>query len=146
MVSGLVIGGIASAIGLGGFVTFLVLFIKSYVVEVSEWGTDVSSNADYMVLFFLFLMIALIGAYHIFTAIKKTKSTALLTFSISVTSLISFIYGLAKLIKNYQKNKPTTDYWVWTIVSIVLCLAFLLLYIALWNAKKPRRQAEGENK
>lgn len=136
MVGSLIIAGLSMTGGLAGFITYLVLFIQSYQVETGEWGTEVSSNQDYMVLFFLFLMLALCGVSLLFTTLKKKKSNVMVfSLAVAITGVVSFIYGLARLIKAYSKNKPVADYWIWVIFSAVVIAAFLTFYFLLRKAK-----------
>lgn len=141
MVLGFVIGGITAGGGLAGFITFLVMFIQSYSVSTDEWGTSVSSNGDYMVASLLFFFLTCVGAYQIYRTIKGQRSLHIWSLHLSIGSLISFIYALAMLIKAYNKGKPVNDYWVWTIVSIVLLAIFVVLYIILFKALKRKEQA-----
>lgn len=128
MIAGFIIGGITAAGGLGGFITFLVKFIQSYAVSSGEWGTEVSSNEDFMVLSLLFFMLICVGAYLIFATYKGKESLHIWSLELSIASMISFIYSLARLIRCYQKNKPVTDYWIWLSVSLVLVAIFLAYY------------------
>ena len=129
MVFSIILGSLTLAGGLGGFVYYLIQFIQSYTVETGEWGTQVSSDQDLMVIFFLFLMIAIVGFSTLFGAIRKKKSMMKgYTLEISIVGLISAIYGLARLLKAYNKNKPTEDYWIWLAISLAVLALFMI-----WN-------------
>ena len=128
MIAGFILGGITGLAGLGGFITFLVKFIMSYTVESGEWGTEVSSNQDFMVLALLFFMLICTGAYLIYCTVKGRESLHIWSLEIAIASLISFIYALARLIRSYQKNNPVTDYWIWLGVSLALFALFLTYY------------------
>ena len=136
MIMGFVIGGLTAAGGLGGFVTFLVKFILSYTVESGEWGAQVSSNEDFMVLALLFFMMICAGGYLIYCTFKGRDNLHIWSLELAIASLISFVYALARLIRAYQKNKPVTDYWVWLAVSLVLLAVFIAYYLIRRKAIK----------
>ena len=129
MVFSIILGSLTLAGGLGGFVYYLIQFIQSYTVETGEWGTQVSSDQDLMVIFFLFLMIAIVGFSALFSAIRKKKSVMQgYTLEVSIVGLISAIYGLARLLKAYSKGKPTENYWIWLAISLAVLALFMI-----WN-------------
>ena len=143
MVFSIILGSLTLAGGLGGFVYYLIQFIQSYTVETGEWGTQVSSDQDLMVIFFLFLMIAIVGFSALFGAIRKKKSMMQgYTLEVSIVGLISAIYGLARLLKAYSKNKPTENYWIWLAISLAVLALFMIWNNVLLRLVKKEKPAE----
>ena len=67
--------------------------------------------------------------------LHRTRSNTLLVF-ISATS---FIFGLARLIRMYVKEKDPTMYWIWFGVALAALIASICLLI-YWILIKKRKQ------
>ena len=133
----IVFSGVLAISGVGGFASFLVLFIQSFETYVDEYGaTSYSTSTDYLVLFVLFGLLAAISIYHMIMCLKKEDHKLLYLVELDAVSLVSFIYGLAILIKRLNKGKDATDYWVWAIVSLVLVGLLTAYYLILRKHKK----------
>lgn len=119
-----------TTLGGGMFACFLSYYILSFESYSDEYGTSISFNEDYLILFLLGLFLCCLGAFLIYR--KKKGEEVCLTFNrgIFAISCISVIYALFMVIKSYVKGYELTPfYWGWLFVSALLLvcpLAFLL--------------------
>ena len=129
-ISTYVLSGVFTAGGAFLFVYYLIDFIKSVYQyqDTYEGGSrtwDVvgfEANGDSMVIFVLGLFLLTLGIFGLIKTTKGTINKSNLMVVLSAISMVSFIYGLARLIRCYVKEKPVGEYWIWIIISAFVCL------------------------
>ena len=141
MALGILLGVLTLLVGASAFGWFLYRFIMSYSVETGVWGTDVTSNGDYMVAMLLGFFVAFVGIYHIYRVAKRKRALHLWFLELSIGALVSLVYAAARLIKCNQKGVDGTLYWIWGGVSLGIFVIFLIIYIVRLNLIK---KAEAE--
>ena len=131
-------------IAVGAFL-FIFFFVK-YIMSFSSWSEDGASGYDFdpdsMLIFVLGLLISALGVISLIKSLKnRFDIIPYLGVSVAI-SLTSFIYGLARLIRTYVKNKDHTTYWIWFAISLtVLVIYVFLFFYALIKSKKEKESA-----
>ena len=129
-----------AGLSLAFFGVYLYQYIKSidyYEYEVSgvlyhEFEADPDSQfINSLSLFTLIIMIINIVRYFKGRETVKRELFEL----ISITSA-SFIYGLARMIRMYVKNKDTSFYWQWTLASLGVLLGMVIVAIIIIKRRK----------
>lgn len=125
--------------GLFFFIFFLIKYIMSFEDYFDDgYGYDFDPNC--MVIFlagFALLLLGLIGIIQIkrnrYSYIRSTSALVFITSS-------TFIFGLARLIRAYVKEKDPTIYWIWFGVGLfVLAISvYLLVFFILTKKKKTK--------
>ncbi len=120
-----------TGIGGGMFACFLSYYILSFESYSDEYGTSISFNEDYLILFLLGLFILFLGVYMLIQKLKKRPSTdGIFCGGMAAISGISFVYALFMVIKSYVKGYELTPfYWGWLFVSaLVLCFGLAYFF------------------
>lgn len=108
-------------ISLAFFVIYFIHYLKS--IAPYDGGFDADGDSLFiMVISFIWSVICVGGMIRI---IKKKENSTMQLFQFTLISFSSFIYGLARLIKMYVKNKDTTFYWEWVIAASIVVVAFI---------------------
>jgi len=130
-------------LGLAGFITSLVLFIKSYAYYSDEYGTDISFNYDYAVLLIVALMLSAYMGYKLYFYIRYQKIIARnYELAIGETALVSF-YSLGVFFKALFKamsKKKDFDYvsnQVYLYCGILILALCIFLVIVMIKKRKP---------
>ncbi len=118
-----------TGIGGGMFACFLSYYILSFESDTDEYGTSISLNEDYLILFLLGLFLFFLGLYMLIQRLKKNPNTdGVFHGGAAAISGISSVYALFMVVKSYVKGDSLTPfYWGWLLVSILL-LCFGLSY------------------
>ena len=103
-----------TGIGGGMFACFLSYYILSFESYTDEYGTSISLNEDYLILFLLGLFLFFLGLYMLIQRLKKNPNTD------------GVFHGGAAAISG-KGDSLTPFYWGWLLVSILL-LCFGLSY------------------
>lgn len=124
------------AAALGCFIFFLIVYIKSFYSykDGSAIGYDFDPDSMVISLLSLFLLVLTALSY-----VKLAKGKFSLQFHSQITFLtvsMSLIYGIARLIRMYVKQKDPTTYWIWFGVGLFTVLVFLGLSLYLHLNKK----------
>lgn len=128
--------------GLFCFVWYLIDYIKSFshYVETNDEGMAVATgydfNPDSMIIFVLGAFLVVLGALSLFHLYKRNYSPIFSTNVALTIVLTSFIYGLARLIRMYVKQKDPSMYWVWFGVGLATIAIFLSLSLFLFFKRK----------
>ncbi len=129
-------------IGLGTFlfVFYLIKYAQSYYYKASS--QKFTFDKDCMVAFLIGFALLILGAHHIFVIIKGKIKLTLLALVLSIISLISSGYALARILDMYiDVETPIQNlYWAWFIPSFVLAGVLLATYIVF---KKKNHQKTG---
>ena len=128
--------------GLFTFVWFLIDYIRSFSSYKEEGAFGYDFNPDSMILSVLGLFFVVLGAFSIVHYVKKNFSKVFSSgVALSIVSM-ALIYGIARLIRTYVKNKPHDLYWMWfgIVLFTTLCLLGLFLYFIM-NKKKETNEA-----
>lgn len=122
------------------FGIYLYRYIDS--IEYYEYEVDgvlyreFEADGDAQFLNSLSLITAIIMIINLIRYFKNKETVKRELFElISITSA-SFIYGLARLIKMYVKNKETSYYWQWSLAALVVLLGTIALAIIITKRKK----------
>ena len=131
-----------SVIGAGALACFIIYLIK-YVQSFSSYkdGSAISYEFDpdsmVIVLLSLFLLVlTAISVVKLFNGKFRMVYHSQITFMIVSMSLI---YGIARLIRMYVKQKDPTTYWIWFGVGLFTVLVFLGLSLYLYFSKKQKK-------
>lgn len=117
----MVLGIVTGATGLGMFACFLTYYILSFENYTDEYGTSISFNEDYLILFILGLFLMCLGAYMVYRKRKGQETGALFHGGMVSISSISFVYALFRVIKGFVKGYSTIPfYFAWLFVSLLL--------------------------
>lgn len=115
------LGILTGVSGLGMFACFLSYYILSFENYSDEYGTSLSFNEDYLILFLLGFFLMCLGTYMVYKKKKGSETGVLFHGGISCISLISFIYALFMVIKGFVKGYSTVPfYFAWLFVSLLL--------------------------
>ncbi len=107
--------------GLGMFTCFLSYYILSFGNYSDEYGTSISFNEDYLILFLLGFFLMCLGAYMAYRNRKGQETAPLFHGGMTAISSISFVYALFMVIKGFVKGYETTPfYFAWLFVSMLL--------------------------
>lgn len=139
----------ASIVSLGGlfcFVWFLIKYILSFqgYKDADAGAVGYDFDPDSMIISILGLFMVILGVFS-FIKIKRGRFSPL--FSSSVLQIIvssSFIYGLARLIRMYVKQKDPTIYWIWFGVSLATIAAVAGLQVYFYIKKKKQINATNQ--
>ena len=126
------------AAGLFFFTLFLIKYIKSYesYVDGDAFGYDLDPNC---------MLISVLGFALMITGINSLVAVLVNKYSYLRTSIAlvfisstAFIFGLARLIRAYVKEKDPTIYWIWFGVALLVLAAtvYLLVYSKFIRVKK----------
>ena len=120
------------------FTFFFIRYLKSFegYDDGDAYGYDFDQNC--MVIYILGLALLLLGLNGLIqTRLNKYSYIRSTTALVFITST-SFIFGLARLIRAYVKEKDPTIYWIWFGVGLfVLAVSvYLLVYFILTKKMK----------
>ena len=144
----IILSSSAIAVGLFFFVFFLIKYKNSFsdYEYVDAYGNNVYGydfDPDYMMLFILGFFLVVMGVNNLVKYFKDRFSFASYSGALFGIVLASFVYGLARLIRMYVKEKDPTNYWIWVIVSFVLLAgATAFFVISLMKKKKAKKQLD----
>ena len=129
------------ASGLFLFIFFLIKYVNSFYTyddmyyESPVFGYDF--DPDSMLIFVLGFFIIVLGIIALVTYSKKKFSYIVISGALMTTVFVSFIYGTARLIRCYIKEKDPTTYWIWFGVGLfTLLVAIALFVISIIKKKK----------
>ena len=127
----IIIVSIISAGALFIFVWYLIKYITSFsdYKDGSSYGYDF--DPDSLVLVILSLFIIILCVFSIIKIAKKKFSPLFFSSILSIITISSFIYGLARLIRMYVKHKDLTIYWIWFgvgLFTLAVCITFVVLF------------------
>ena len=124
-------------IGLFFFVFFLIQYIKSFSSYNYGDAFEYDFDPNCMVIFMLGLALALIGINSLFMIKFNKYSYINVSTALTIISATSFLFGLARLIRAYIKEKDPTIYWIWFAVGLLILLAtiYFLIYSMLIRKK-----------
>ena len=94
-----------------------------------------------MVIFVVGLFLIALGAISLYRALKDNFSLTKYTGGFALISLTIFVYGLARLIRTYVKNKDHTIYWVWFAITITVTIIVTALFIFLLIKNRKNNKA-----
>ena len=123
------------------FIYFLVKYIKSFYdyKDGSAYGYDFDPDA--MVIFVVGLFLIVLGAIALYKTMKGKFSYAQFMGGFTVISLTSFVYGLARLIRTYVKNKSHDTYWLWVIIASIVLVASAALFVVTLLSERKQKQS-----
>lgn len=122
--------------GLGLFISFLIIYIKSYQGYSEASTVDYSFNKDSMLIWIIGLMLFVIGTYGLISIIKKYYIRGLTFGSLIFVGGFSLIYSIVALIKASRKSALVTNYVIWLSVSIVFILLIVTIILLLKKQQK----------
>ena len=131
-----------SVIGAGAlacFIYFLISYVQSFSAykDGSAYGYEFDPDSMVISLLSLFLLVL-----TVLSAVKLYKGKFSMLFHSQVTFLtvlMSLIYGIARLIRMYVKEKDPTTYWIWFGVGLFTVLVFLGLSLYLYFKKRKKK-------
>ena len=110
--------------GLASFVFSLVYFIRSFEVYRDEYGTDISSNGDYLVAMLVSLCVIAYAVYLLI--VKKDSERRIYAFSGICATALTCFYPLGVFFKAMNKGNEFASYQPYLYLGIVSL--FLLIY------------------
>lgn len=124
------------------FVFFLIKYIQSFAdyKDGSAYGYDF--DPDSLIVFVVGLSLIVLGALSLFRNIKDKFSYTKFFAGLTMISLTAFIYGLARLIRTYVKNKDHTTYWIWFAITITVTIAVATTLIILFIKERAKIKEE----
>ena len=126
------------AVGAFFFTFFLIAYINSFesYQEEGAFGYDFDPNCT--VIFILGLAVMLLGINSLIKVRLDRYSYVTASAALVFITATSFIFGLARLIRAYVKEKDPTIYWIWFGVGLFILLLsiYFLVYSALIRKKK----------
>ena len=130
--------------GLFLFVYFLIKYIQSFADYKDGSAYSYDFDPDSMVVSVVGLFLIVLGGLSLFRAVKGKFSLVKYTAGFTLISLTTFIYGLARLIRTYVKNKPHDPYWLWFVITcIIVNVAIgLLIYLLINNHIKGKENKD----
>ena len=122
-----IISTVLIATGAFLFTFFLFKHINSFYYKSSS--QKYYFDQDSMVIFVIGIFLFVTGLIGLFTFFKNKYNYLILSTSLLITSGISFVYGLAKLIEKYMDKEDPKTYWIWFAISggILLCTTALFV-------------------
>ena len=128
-----------SVIGAGALaclVIFLISYVKSFSAYKDGSAVGYDFDPDSMVISLLSIFLLVLTALS-FVKIFKNKFSMLFHTQVTfLTVTMSLIYGIARLIRMYVKQKDPTTYWIWFGVGLFTVLVFLGLSLFLYFQRK----------
>ena len=135
---------VVSVLGTGAmfcFIFFLIRYIKSFSDYKDGNAYSYDFDPDSMVIFILALFLIVLAILS-YIKIFKGRFSMLFYANVSLfTVSMSLIYGIARLIRMYVKEKDPTTYWIWFGVGLATVLAFLGLSLFLYFKKKKTNES-----
>ena len=124
------------AIGTGVFICYLIKYIGSFssYQDSNAYGYDF--NPDYMMLTVVGFFLLIMGINNLIKCLKDKFTYIAYSGALAAIILVSFIYGLSRLIRMYVKEKDPTFYWIWFIVNLVLLAGAIVFFIISLNQRK----------
>ena len=117
------------------FIFYLIKFICSFesYQDGSAFGYDADPDAMLITVVGLFLIV--LGVINLVRTLKGNFNMTRYMLGFTMISLTTFIYGLARLVRTYVKNKPHDPYWLWFVITciIVNVAVGLLIYLLINN-------------
>ena len=132
----LIIVSVLGAATLGCFTYFLFTYIKSFEHYKDGSAVGYDFDPDSMVISLLSLFLLVLTVFSFIKIYKGKFSLVFYSKMFLLTSTISLIYGIARLIRMYVKQKDPTTYWIWFGVGLFTVLVFLGLSLFLYFKKK----------
>ena len=139
-----VISSFLAIAGTAVFVIFLVRYIQSFesYEDGSAFGYDF--DPDSLILFVLGLFVMVLGINALIASFLKKFSY--LRTSLNLLSIVtaSLIYGIARLIRMYVKEKDPTQYWIWFgvgVATLAICGTFFALSLMKYIKSKKEPKA-----
>ena len=132
----LVVVSVLGTAALFCFIFFLIKYIKSFSDYKDGGAYRYDFDPDSMVIFVLSLFLVVLAVFS-FIKIFKGKFSMLFYSNVTlITISMSLIYGIARLIRMYVKEKDPTIYWIWFGVGLATVLIFAGLSLFLYFKKK----------
>lgn len=128
--------------GLFLFTFYLIKLVRSFesYKDGSAFGYD--GDPDSMLITVVGLFLAVLGGLSLFRTIKGKFSITKYMAGFTMISLTAFIYGLARLIRTYVKNKPHDTYWLWFTITIVATVFAAATFIYLFIKERKQKVEE----
>ena len=133
-----IVSGVLLVAGLALFITYAILFISSIETYSGDGYSGFEANGDRMVMLIIGFLMSLSGTILFSSCLFKKYSTVRTSLYPAIISLISFLYGLAMLIRAYVKGNPPNLYWIWAAVSLALLIDFTILTIYFIKLNKSK--------
>ena len=127
------------AAGLSLFTIFLIRYIHSYTSYVDGEAFGYDFDPDSMVIFIIGLFLAIMGGFNLYQYFKDKFSYVVYSGSLAAIILVSLIYGVARLIRMYVKEKDPTTYWVWVGITLA-CLIGALVFFSISVDRKRKEK------
>lgn len=142
----IILSSAAIAAGLFFFIFFLVKYTKSFsdYSYVDEYGNNVYGydfDPDFMMLFILGFFLLIMGINNLVKYFKDRFTFVAYSGGLLGIVIASTVYGLARLIRMYVKEKDPTNYWIWLGVSLAL-LAGVTTFFVLSLIEKKKQTKE----
>ena len=129
---------ILTAAGMFLFIYFLIKYIRSFEYSSSEYNF----NSDSMVIFIGGLLLLSYSGYTIYRIVKNKFSGFKILLFLETLDIYFLIYGTARLIRMYVKNKSPTDYWIWFSITLFVLLVISAALIYQYRKNKNNKQVE----
>lgn len=114
----------------------LIYFIQSYSFYSDEWGTDISIDSDYLVLFLCSICILIYGIYSL-VAYKKNLCTKNAYFGcFGVASVLIGFYPLGIFFKSLAKEIPYIECQGYLYMGIIGIAFIMYLAFSYFEYKK----------
>lgn len=110
------------------FSYFLFKYIKSYSSYLDGDAFGFEFNGDYLIIFVLSLLVFTTTLVSYVGAFKGVSTKQFESTGLTLITASSFAYGVARLIKMLQKEKPTEMYWMWVILSLIIFVLIINYY------------------
>ena len=137
----LVVVSVLGTAALFCFIFFLIKYIKSFSDYKDGGAYGYDFDPDSMVIFVLSLFLVVLVVFS-FIKIFKGKFSMLFYSNVTlITVSMSLIYGIARLIRMYVKEKDPTIYWIWFGVGLATVLIFAGLSLFLYFKKKKTNES-----
>ena len=135
---------LVSVLGTGAlfcFIFFLIRYIKSFSDYTDSGAYGYDFDPDSMVIFILALFLVVLAVFSYIKIFKGRFSMLFYSNLTLITVSMSLIYGIARLIRMYVKEKDPTIYWIWFGVGLATVLVFLSLSLFLYFQKKKTNES-----
>ena len=127
--------------GLFLFIFYLIKLVNSFETYQDGGAVGYDGDPDAMLITVVGLFLIVLGTLNLVRTIKGNFSMVKYMAGFTMISLTAFIYGLARLIRTYVKNKPHGPYWVWFAATLVATAFAATVFIYLF-IKQRREKAE----